>query len=355
MKKIILVLVVLWAAGAIAMLSYGSTKKKAPRNVVLIGWDGADRRNIKQYMAAGELANLKKLASEGAMVAVDILRATDTKAGWAQILTGYNPEKTGVWDNWRYGPIPKGYTVFERLENHFGCDKFATVAVVAKSNNVDADPPSCKPIGKKALQKMDKKAEKQIYNEMIGETEYKEIGADIVEKDGKLCKKEPGKPYFQTVKSMDVFINGLMQDRLVGEKAIELLEQYRDKRFLFFVHFAEIDHKGHHMGEGSKKQHGAYLSADKWLGEIVGKLKELGLYDETTVYVTSDHGFDKGKKRHKDAPYVFLATNDSDVMRRGERADIAPTILERFGLDPGSFDPPLDGHTLTKPHTPPLW
>ena len=355
MKKIIPGLIILCACGAITLLSHGSTKKKVARNVVLVGWDGADRRNIKQYMAAGELPNLEALASEGALVAVDILRTTDTKAGWSQILTGYEPEKTGVFSNWRFKPIPKGYTVFERLEKFFGPKNFATVAVVAKKNNVAADPPACKPISKKALKKIKEKNEQKIYNEMIGETEYREIEPEIIEKDGKLCKKIPGNPFYKTVKSMDVFINGLMKDKLVGEKALELLEQYRNKPFFFFVHFAEIDHKGHHAGEGSKKQHAAYLSADKWLGEIVSKLRELGLYDETTVYVTSDHGFDRGMKRHKDAPYVFLATNDSDVMRRGERADIAPTILEKFGLNPASLDPPLDGRTLTKTYTAPVW
>jgi hypothetical protein len=61
------------------------------------------------------------------------------------------------------------------------------------------------------------------------------------------------------------------------------------------------------------------------------------------------------KNTHHDAPYVFLATNDPVIMRRGERADIAPTILERFGLDLTTIDPPLSGHPLTRPYDPPLW
>jgi hypothetical protein len=42
-------------------------------------------------------------------------------------------------------------------------------------------------------------------------------------------------------------------------------------------------------------------------------------------------------------------------VRRGTRADIAPTILERFGVDLKRIDPPLDGHPLTKPFNPPIW
>ncbi len=84
-------------------------------------------------------------------------------------------------------------------------------------------------------------------------------------------------------------------------------------------------------------------------------LKELNLYDQTLIYVTADHGFDEDTKNHADAPYVFLGTNDSTIMRRGERADITPTILERFGVDLSKIEPPLDGHPLTRPYQPPNW
>jgi len=87
----------------------------------------------------------------------------------------------------------------------------------------------------------------------------------------------------------------------------------------------------------------------------MGRLKELQLYDKTLIYVTADHGFDEGRTSHADAPYVFLATNDPAVTRRGERSDVAPTILERFGLDLNKIEPRLDGHPLTKAYKEPLW
>jgi hypothetical protein len=42
-------------------------------------------------------------------------------------------------------------------------------------------------------------------------------------------------------------------------------------------------------------------------------------------------------------------------MRRGDRSDIAPTILDRFGVDVKAIRPPLTGHRLTKPFAPPRW
>jgi len=116
-----------------------------------------------------------------------------------------------------------------------------------------------------------------------------------------------------------------------------------------FVHFAESDTNGHKMGENSNEYNDALISNDLWTGRIIKKLKRLGLYDKTLVYITADHGFDEGRTTHYNAPYVFLATNDEMVSRRGLRQDVTPTILERSGVDLTKLDPPLDGISLTKP------
>ena len=303
-----------------------------PRNIIVIGWDGAQRNHVEECLNRAELPNLKKLTSQGNLVAIDIYRTTDTKAGWSQILTGYEPEVTGVYSNARYQPIPKGYTVFERLEEFFGPDNFVTVAVIGKKGHVDNDPP-----------------QRRRYQE------GQRVEGEIITEGGIKYDMIPGKPYLYTAAAMDVFLNGLEEDEKVGTKAIEFIDKYRGKPFFFFVHFAQVDHKGHQFGENSKEYNDALISADTWTGRIMQKLVELGLYDKTLIYVTADHGFDEGLKSHNDAPYVFLGTNDSKVIRRGERADITPTVLERFGLDLNKIKPPLDGHTLTRPYQPPLW
>jgi predicted AlkP superfamily pyrophosphatase or phosphodiesterase len=353
MRKTYVGILGIFAVLTSALLADSEVKQQAPLNVILIGWDGAGRDNIKAYMDAGKLPNLKQIASEGSIVAIDILRKTDTKAGWTQILTGYEPEVTGVFSNDRYRPIPKGYTVFERLEQFFGPDKFVTVAVVGKRKHVDADGPSRKKLSKEELKKIEDSKKALESKKEIVEDPPPEVPIEY--EGGVAYRKEPGKPYFHTKKSLDVWINGLMKDKAVGEKALACLEQYKDRPFFFFVHFAQVDHVGHKFGEDSPQQRAAYVSADTWTGKIVDKLKELKIYDRTLIYVTADHGFDKGQKLHKDAPYVFLATNDKLVMRRGRREDIAPTILERFGLDLGKIDPPLDGHSLIHDYTPPRW
>jgi len=315
-------------------------KNEKPRNIILIGWDGAQRNHIKECLSRNELPNLKQLSSEGALVAIDVIRTTDTKAGWTQILTGYEPEITGVYSNGRYQPIPKGYSVFERLENFFGPDNIATVAVIAKKEHIDSDGPQKIPIDEEKERKKMKQGKKQ------------EEGTIVVE-DGVKYRVIHGKPYFYTKDGMDVFINGLEQGS--AREAMGFLDKYKDKPFFFFVHFAAPDHLGHKYGENSKEYNDALISCDEWTGKIMQKLKDLKLYDKTLIYVTADHGFDEGEKGHSDAPYVFLATNDPKVVRRGMRVDITPTILDRFGLDLSKIQPPLDGHPLTKPYEPAKW
>lgn len=352
MRKVQLLLLMAFFVSSIASAGDFRNPEVHCQSVILIGWDGAQRSHVKESLGRGELPNLKKLACEGALVAIDIYRATDTKAGWAQILTGYEPEITGVFSNQDFKPIPTGYTIFERLENHFGAHNIVTAAVIGKKGNVGCTGPIKKP-----WVKQDAKGQKKNKRTLAKQEKQrkKPPGGKIVTENGTKYLVVPAQPYYETKKNMDVFINGLGTDEKVGTKALEMLEKYKDKRFFFFVHFAEVDHKGHKFGENSKEYNDALISADRWTGKIIKKLDEFDLYDKTLIYVTADHGFDEGKKGHRDAPYVFLATNDPKVIRRGTRADIAPTILERLGLKLERLEPPLDGRALTRLYSPPVW
>ena len=352
MPRILNIMIVL----ALVLWAFGSSSPQQPldrpRNVVLIGWDGAQRNHVNECLEREELPNLKQLISEGIMVEIDIKGTTDTKAGWTQILTGYDPEITGVYSNARYQPIPKGYTNGARLKQFFG-PAFVAVAVIGKKGHVDADPPARIQLDPKraseiqALRRAQRprraaRAERQLLRE------GKYIGGKIVEKGDTMYVDIPGKPYYNSKDGMDLFLNGLMENAKVGEKTLELLEKYRDKRFFLFVHFAEVDHNGHRFGENSKEYNDALISCDTFTGKIVQKLKGLGLYDGTLTYITADHGFDEGMTTHRSAPYVFLATNDAHVRRNGSRADITPTILARLGVDLSKIDPPLSGKPLIK-------
>ena len=340
LKRFLVVLVI--AGLAVIPSATGAEKSEQPRNIILVGWDGAQRDHIKECLSRNELATLKKLSEEGAFVEIDVEGTTDTKAGWSQILSGYYPTVTGVYSNGRYQPVPKGLSIFERLEKHFGADDFVTGAVIGKKGHCgEIDPPK-----KTRLDAESKKGTEKEVQPGAGQ----KLAGWIIEEDGVKYRFVPGSPYYNMYTAMEVWDFGLMEDEKVGTRALELLEKYKDKPFFFFVHFASVDHQGHKFSENSKEYNGALISNDQWTGKIVQKLKDLGLYDKTLIYVTADHGFDEDKTSHSNAPFVFVATNDKKVIRNGLRQDITPTILERFGLDLAKIEPPLNGVPLTKPY-----
>jgi hypothetical protein len=314
------------------------------KNIILIGWDGAQREHVMQALEKGELPALKQLGKEGKLINIDIEGTTDTKAGWSQILTGYYPAVTGVYSNSNYRSIPEGLSIGERLEKYFGNDNIVTLAVIAKKEHVDNQP-------EQKIKLTDENREKY---QKLSEPKINKQGKKIIPK-GKIIDVNgieyyfvPGKPHYYMSKNTDLFENGLMLDEKVGKRAIELINQNKNNRFFFFVHFAEVDHSGHKFGENSKEYNDALISNDLWTGKIIAELKNLDIYSKTLIYVTADHGFDEGMTHHLNAPYVFLATNTNNIIRDGRRQDVAPTILEAFGLDLNSIEPKLDGIPLTK-------
>lgn len=337
-----------WAADAPA---------QGPRNIILIGWDGCQRSRLQAMVQANQVPNLIALGKSGALVNIDATSgATDSRAGWAQILTGYTPQVTGVYSNARYQAIPPGDTVFERLKTALGKD-FITMAVVGKADEMETDGSTRIPYNQwfaDASNRMRKR---------VGAgpgTPKLPPGSTVVGDGGQEYVVMPAKPWHNAAEHMDLCLNGLGSNDRVGTTALSELGLVRDKRFFAFVDFGMADVAGSKYGVTSQQYTDAIKSDDAWLGKIVTRLRDLGLYDQTLIYVTSDHGFDVGKKTHRYAPYVFLGTNDKQVMRDGIRSDIGATILERFGIDVAAIAPPLDGIPLDQaaperkaPATPP--
>ena len=299
MKKVIALALCL-----VSLLWFGQTpiQSSGSKNVLIIGWDGAGKVEVKQLLNEGNLPNLENLVSEGTITSIDILRFTDTKAGWSQILTGYNPEKTKVYNNNKFTAIPAGWTILERLEK----DSVYTAFIAGKGANVGAL--------------------KQPTN-------------------GKL------QPYYYTKGNIDFYQNELGANEKVASIALEKIESNVAQQLMMFIHFEEPD-KQYHQYKGVGTQYmDAIKDDDYWLGVIIDKLKELDIYDNTLVYVVSDHSVNYiddiwVKAQHQDAPYSFLATNDDSIIRRGDRIDIAPTIYETLGIDWESYTPALDGYPL---------
>ena len=95
---------------------------------------------------------------------------------------------------------------------------------------------------------------------------------------------------------------------------------------------------------------------DYQVGRIVSVLKDKGIYDNTMIVFTSDHGDYMGyhhmllKNNHMYEPLVrvplIIKYPESNDSRRDDRlvsnVDVAPTILAAAGFDPGSYMQGLD-------------
>jgi predicted AlkP superfamily pyrophosphatase or phosphodiesterase len=276
------------------------------RNAILISWDGAWREHVRDSLAQGKLENLARLAREGALVDIEVTgHPTDTKAGHAQMLTGYGPEVTGVYSNGKFRPIPLGYSIFERLHQAFGRSGFTTIMLTGKAHNLGSRGPD----------------------------------ADTA-----------GEPFFLSRTAITEWDGDRIRPaRVVGLRALHHVARHADKgRFFLFIHFADADVSGHVYGEASVEYEHALSECDAWLGKIMAEIESQKIDDRTLIYVSADHGFEKGSKRHGGATHIFLGTNDPKVSRNGEQRDIAPTVLEAMGVDLSKIKPHLPGAALIK-------
>lgn len=287
-------------------------------NIIVIGWDAVQRDHFFQCYnkqlpeCPNGLPNIKKLSGGKIFNSTITDGATETKPGWAQILTGYNAKITGVINNGMYHPIPENYTVFEKLENYFGKDNIVTLFISGKTGN----------LGGVCPRKPDTCNQSQIENR--------------------------GQPYCITREHLDYFKNCLGANQNVGNRALQLLENYSKTKFFAFFHFEEPDATGHVYGENSIEYSKQIIDDDKWLGKIMDKLSQLNISDNTIIYVITDHGFDENRSNHFNAPYGFMASNDRTIIRSGDRKDLTPTILKKYNIHLGAIRnaPAVNGYPL---------
>jgi hypothetical protein len=276
----------------------------AQRSAVLVSWDGVGRERLRELLAAGRLPGMSALVRGGSLVDVDVTdHRTDTKAGHAEMLTGHGPDVTGVRSNTRFRPIPAGLSVFEALQRRFGSDRIATIMITAKAGNLGS------------------------------------AGPDFLQR---------GQPWFLVRPSLTVWDGDAVRNAsVVGQLALAGIRRFAGQRFFAFFHFGDADRAGHQKGERSDHYAEAVVTCDRWLGEIAAELRALSIDRTTMVFVTADHGFDPARRGHRNAPRVFLATDDPAVVRGGDQRDIVPTLLAELGADPSSGRPTLAGRPLT--------
>lgn len=146
--------------------------------------------------------------------------------------------------------------------------------------------------------------------------------------------------------------------REMADDAIEFVEQSRDRRWFLWLHFYDphLQYERHpdapDFGAGASDLYdGEVWFTDHHLGRVFDRLRALGLYDKTVIFVTGDHGEALGERGisahgyHLFAPHTkvpFVARVPGLGPRRVKEpvghVDVAPTLVNLArGERPRSF------------------
>ena len=121
-----------------------------------------------------------------------------------------------------------------------------------------------------------------------------------------------------------------------------MAEKYiKEKKPTFLaVCYDQIDHVGHAIGHDTPAYYDVLARVDKQIGRIIQALKDAGIYDDTIILVTADHG-GIGRSHggqsllEMEIPFIVYGKN----IRKGVELkdvviqyDTAATIAEVFGL-----------------------
>jgi predicted AlkP superfamily phosphohydrolase/phosphomutase len=82
----------------------GRATRPVARQVVVLGFDGADPVLAKKWMDRGKLPNLSQLAATGTFVPLGTTNPPESPVAWATFATGLNPGGTGIFDFLKRNP-----------------------------------------------------------------------------------------------------------------------------------------------------------------------------------------------------------------------------------------------------------
>lgn len=320
LTRIVLLCVVALGVGAAGLYLWRENLSPSIRNVVIISIDTCRADRLGCYNSAiSTTPNLDALANEGTLFTRAQSTNSLTLAAHCSMLTGTTPLTHRVHDNNNYQLSDENVTLAEVLSDH-GLETGAVVAAVVLNSKTglsqgfgtyDDDMPAA--------------------NEAIAGWNLNERRGDEVSK-----------------------------------AAIHWLEQNHEQPFLLFAHYFDPHHTyspplaflPNDPTDPYPGYTGEIAYTDYCIGQVIKKLKELGVYDETLIIVTSDHAEslgEHGEQTHSYFSYESTIRVPFIVRMPGGLAgnrvdepisivDVMPTTLALLGI-PASES--LDGVDLT--------
>jgi membrane-anchored protein YejM (alkaline phosphatase superfamily) len=138
---------------------------------------------------------------------------------------------------------------------------------------------------------------------------------------------------------LDWWFTEQVDNPVVADQAITFLRTYRTSPFFLWVHFRFPDEAGHQSGENSLAYTSSLIADDTAMGRVLDEVAALGLAADTTVFVTTDHGFEENGMGHEactaNTKNVWLASNRTaaiDAPVTAYQTSIAPTLFDLFDM-----------------------
>jgi predicted AlkP superfamily phosphohydrolase/phosphomutase len=290
-------------------------------NLVIIGWDGAGMNDLKQLLAQNQLPNLAKFLQTGGghLVPLELIAKTNTMASWSQAFTGLTYDQTGVLGNYYFRGIVN--TTYNNNTHTFGMDFWI--------RPIPYEQTIIQPI-----QNLGHKIGWFVSKGFLWTGTQTSALANIALTANDSLMQDP-------------IINGENYINTLGQQAIAFIQSNSD--FLVFLHL-NPDEYGHLYGENSQRYAQEFVRADTLLGQILQVVSS-----NTKVIVMADHGFDPGSRVHENAPDAWMATNlpvhylyyqQKNQRAFGTMRDVAPTILDYYGIDYKTRVPQIRGKSL---------
>ncbi|MDQ1280881.1 MAG: hypothetical protein QG670_2144 [Thermoproteota archaeon] len=309
-----------------------SEEKRTFKHIILVTFDGARKYWIDTLVENGTLNNLAQLKNEGSEITLRIVDHTpSTDPGISCIESGYGPDITGINQNYFYSnkkpSVPMDLTITERIKTVYG-NVWKTALIMPWTQG-----------GVNVTTSVDS----TLWNQKQ-KTDYWFSSENVT-----WSRSDPN-----ILKNALDFDSALLRANYTAYKATEFINNSKDSKFYLRIHFTEPDTAGHGYTESigdaiSPMYKQALIECDKALGSIINFIKNEGIYNETVILVTTDHGF--RITGHGGLPYPFgdpdvtqtwLISNDPEVTNElgwGLENDISPTCLGLAGIDSSIFQP----------------
>lgn len=282
LKRVITGLAI-WAVGASAVLAADG----AAAHVIIIGCDGMSPNGVTN----ANTPNMHRLMKEGSYsLHARGVMPTSSSPNWASMIMGAGPEQHGI------------------TSNDWETNKFEIPPVAVGSGGIF-------PTIFGVLREQRPASTIACFHDWDGFGRlFERAAANIIE--------NPNGP-----------------TNTIREASEYLREQ---KPTFLFIHLDHVDGAGHKYGHGTPEYYAAVESADRLIGEVVKAAEDAGIWDDTVVIITADHG---GKGKHHggatlgeiEIPWIIRGpgiARDREIKTPINIYDTAPTVAMELGLTP---------------------